>query len=163
MLGHHLIPKENRVSNRLRIHRTLILAVALAAFASFVVVVVHGSRADAAVCNVNYSYDCTNPATVCTSPAATTFDTTSTPGGILQGRYRGSSCRTVWARVGSDRNSLFDYLYTLRQPGYTAGDTRGINNIASGNIWSVQLYDANMASRAWMQLDNGWLYSTIAY
>ena len=151
------------MSSRPRLHRTMILAVALMAIASFLVVVVQSPRADASTCNVNYSYDCTNPASVCTSPSATTFDTRSTPGGVLQGRYRGGSCRTVWARVGSDRNSLFDYLFTLREPGYTAGDTRGINNLASGNIWSVQLYDANMASRAWMQLDNGSLYRTDAY
>jgi len=143
--------------------RSLALGLVLVVLASFLVVVVVASRADAAVCDVDFAYDCTNPDTVCTSPAAVTFDTTSTPGGILQGRYRGGSCRTVWARVGSDRNALFDYLYALRQPGYPAGDTRGINNIASGNIWSVQLYDANMTTRAWMQLDNGWLYSTIAY
>ncbi len=145
------------------IRRSQILGVGLIVLASFLVAGVGGSPANAATCDVNFAYDCTNPATVCTSPAAITFDTTSTPGGILQGRYRGGSCRTVWGRVGSDRNALFDYLYALRQPGYPAGDTRGINNIASGNIWSVQLYDANMATRAWMQLDNGWSYSTIAY
>lgn len=151
------------MSSRPRFHRTMILAVALIAVAALLVVVVQSPRADASTCNVNYASDCTNPATVCTSPSATTFDTTTTPGGILQGRYRGGSCRTVWARVGSDRNSLFDYLFTLRQPGYTAGDTRAINNNASGNIWSVQLYDANMASRAWMRLDNGSQYSTVSY
>ena len=150
------------MSYRPRFHRTMILAVALIAVASLLVVVVQSPRADASTCNVNYASDCTNPASVCTSPSATTFDTT-TPGGILQGRYRGGSCRTVWARVGSDRNSLVDYLFTLRQPGYPAGDTRGINNNASGNTWSVQLYDANMASRAWMQLDSGSLYWTVAY
>jgi hypothetical protein len=141
----------------------MILAVALIAVAALLVVVVQSPRADASTCNVNYASDCTNPASVCTTPSATTFDTRSTPGGVLQGRYRGGSCRTVWARVGSDRNSLFDYLFTLRQPGYPAGDTRGINNIASGNVWSVQLYDANMASRAWMRLDNGSLYRIDAY
>lgn len=85
-------PKESHLMRPLSRRRSLVFGVASIVLASFLIAVVHGSRADAAVCNVNYAYDCTNPATVCTSPGAITFDTTSTPGGILQGRHRGGSC-----------------------------------------------------------------------
>lgn len=100
-------------------------------------------EAGAATCPL--TDDCKYPPSACNG-ASTIHTTTSGLGNWVELRYRGGSCRHVWARTYWPSSSTHP-IWATRQVG-PAGNTLGYGYRISGSVrWSTQMEDAGYKSR----------------
>lgn len=136
----------------------LIVGLALILGLSLVIV----DRTPAAAMTCPRYLDCSWPDTMACDGANSTVRTKWTWAGTVELRYD-SGCRTIWARIGSDRNEYFSEVQTKRVTG-PSGDTFG-GTMLSGwpYLWSRQLDDAGFTGKAGLKDSQGTWFWTTAY